>query len=144
MAAVPSSSPADAAEAVVMTEAVPSLPQRQQPVFVEGRGGKLRDHAYSRKQKSLGLLCSKWGSLVHLGDSWILAFWFPVLTEFFCAFSSFVALYNRDDVESIGLDDAARRLGVERRRIYDIVNVLESIGVRKIFSSPRLVSLSWI
>lgn len=59
MAAVPSSSPADAAEAVVMTEAVPSLPQRQQPVFVEGRGGKLRDHAYSRKQKSLGLLCTK-------------------------------------------------------------------------------------
>uniref|UniRef100_A0A0D3FAA4 E2F/DP family winged-helix DNA-binding domain-containing protein n=1 Tax=Oryza barthii TaxID=65489 RepID=A0A0D3FAA4_9ORYZ len=109
MAAVPSSSPADAAEAVVMTEAVPSLPQRQQPVFVEGRGGKLRDHAYSRKQKSLGLLCS-----------------------------NFVALYNRDDVESIGLDDAARRLGVERRRIYDIVNVLESVGVSSFF-----LRLSW-
>ncbi|XP_078174324.1 DP-E2F-like 2 isoform X2 [Carex rostrata] len=59
-----------------------------------------RHLAYSRKQKSLGLLCS-----------------------------NFVALYNRDDVDAIGLDDAARRLGVERRRIYDIVNVLESIGV---------------
>ncbi|KAF0932579.1 hypothetical protein E2562_010459 [Oryza meyeriana var. granulata] len=98
MAAAPSSSTADAVGAAA--EAVPALPQRQQPVFVEGRGAKLREHAYSRKQKSLGLLCS-----------------------------NFVALYNRDDVESIGLDNAARRLGVERRRIYDIVNVLESVGI---------------
>ncbi|KAL9267295.1 E2F transcription factor-like E2FE-like protein [Drosera capensis] len=60
-----------------------------------------RHYAYSRKQKSLGLLCS-----------------------------NFLGLYNRDGVDSIGLDDAACRLGVERRRIYDIVNVLESVGVR--------------
>ncbi|GLT48081.1 hypothetical protein SLA2020_217220 [Shorea laevis] len=59
-----------------------------------------RHHTYSRKQKSLGLLCS-----------------------------NFLSLYNRDDVDLIGLDDAASRLGVERRRIYDIVNVLESVGV---------------
>ncbi|XP_077211554.1 E2F transcription factor-like E2FE isoform X2 [Tasmannia lanceolata] len=59
-----------------------------------------RHHTYSRKQKSLGLLCS-----------------------------NFLSLYNRDDVESVGLDEAASRLGVERRRIYDIVNVLESVGV---------------
>uniref|UniRef100_A0A2N9FAK5 E2F/DP family winged-helix DNA-binding domain-containing protein n=1 Tax=Fagus sylvatica TaxID=28930 RepID=A0A2N9FAK5_FAGSY len=59
-----------------------------------------RHHTYSRKQKSLGLLCS-----------------------------NFLSLYDRNDVRLIGLDDAATRLGVERRRIYDIVNVLESVGV---------------
>ncbi|VFQ76527.1 unnamed protein product [Cuscuta campestris] len=42
---------------------------------------------------------------------------------------SFLSLYNREGVETIGLDDAATQLGVERRRIYDIVNVLESVGV---------------
>nr|XP_011460987.1 PREDICTED: E2F transcription factor-like E2FE [Fragaria vesca subsp. vesca] len=61
-----------------------------------------RDTSYSRKQKSLSLLCS-----------------------------NFLSLYNRDDGATvlIGLDDAASRLGVVRRRIYDIVNVLESVGL---------------
>ncbi|XAR50128.1 hypothetical protein NMG60_11004371 [Bertholletia excelsa] len=59
-----------------------------------------RHFTYCRKQKSLGLLCT-----------------------------NFLSLYDRDGVETIGLDDAATRLGVERRRIYDIVNVLESVGV---------------
>ncbi|CAK9139182.1 unnamed protein product [Ilex paraguariensis] len=55
---------------------------------------------YNRKEKSLGLLCS-----------------------------NFLKLYNHDGVDSIGLDNAAIKLGVERRRIYDIVNILESVGV---------------
>ncbi|KAI4389071.1 hypothetical protein MLD38_001335 [Melastoma candidum] len=55
---------------------------------------------YCRKEKSLGVLCS-----------------------------NFVNLYNKAGTDVIGLDDAAPKLGVERRRIYDVVNILESIGV---------------
>ncbi|EYU44681.1 hypothetical protein ABFS82_08G017100 [Erythranthe guttata] len=55
---------------------------------------------YCRKEKSLGRLCT-----------------------------NFFKLYNREGVDTIGLDAAALQLGVERRRIYDIVNILEGIGV---------------
>ena len=55
---------------------------------------------YSRKAKSLSLLCE-----------------------------NFVGQFGAVVNSVINLDNAAAQLGVERRRIYDIVNVLESIKV---------------
>nr|XP_020143560.1 transcription factor E2F7 isoform X5 [Microcebus murinus] len=58
----------------------------------------------SRKQKSLGLLCQKF--LARYPS-------YPLSTE----------------KTTISLDEVAVSLGVERRRIYDIINVLESLHV---------------
>ncbi|XP_075530431.1 uncharacterized protein LOC142563722 isoform X1 [Dermacentor variabilis] len=58
----------------------------------------------SRKDKSLGLLCQAFLSL------------YPEYT-------------SSSDHIIVSLDEVAKHLGVERRRVYDIVNVLESVGM---------------
>lgn len=55
---------------------------------------------YNRKEKSLGELCKK-----------------------------FIYLYGSKNYWIIALDECTYTLGVERRRIYDIINILESFNV---------------
>ncbi|GMI56216.1 hypothetical protein TeGR_g13523 [Tetraparma gracilis] len=67
------------------------------PRALPGSAGQA-DPSYSRKSKSLGLLCS-----------------------------NFLSLYP--PLSSISIDTTATHLSVERRRIYDIINILESVEV---------------
>ncbi|XP_063402675.1 transcription factor E2F8-like isoform X1 [Mytilus trossulus] len=60
--------------------------------------------AGSRKEKSLGLLCAKF-------------------------LNKYPEMPTTKDSNVISLDEIAKDLGVERRRIYDIVNVLESVEI---------------
>ena len=55
---------------------------------------------YSRKAKSLGLLCR-----------------------------NFIGYYSLPTSPAIIIDSSARMLGVERRRVYDIINILEAVDM---------------
>uniref|UniRef100_A0A8D0B4J0 Transcription factor E2F7 n=1 Tax=Salvator merianae TaxID=96440 RepID=A0A8D0B4J0_SALMN len=70
----------------------------------DGTGDDYEKQRPSRKQKSLGLLCQK----------------------FLARFPSYPLSAEKT---TISLDEVASSLGVERRRIYDIVNVLESLDL---------------
>ena len=65
----------------------------------------------SRKQKSLGLLCEK----------------------FMSRFPESVAEGEKCEIQ---LDDLAKQMSTERRRIYDIVNVLEAVQMMTKVSEP--------
>jgi transcription factor E2F7/8 len=71
---------------------------------IEKAKNKQKRPEYSRKDKSLAKLCSR-----------------------------FLDLFDKEDNvgKTIYLDNAAKQLGVERRRVYDIVNVLESLEIAK-------------
>ena len=55
---------------------------------------------YNRKEKSLGELCRR-----------------------------FLTIYGKKEKDLLLLDQCTKELGVERRRIYDIINILESFCV---------------
>lgn len=98
------------------------------------------DGHYSRKDKSLGLLCDKFLQEYSSSNEVPLELRPQPLTVL-ASFSSaklHIHDWNPDSRKKckyetfetqVCLDSAAKRLGVERRRIYDIVNVLESVDV---------------
>ena len=84
------------------SESLMSLLQKKAKIFKIQRkkqGNEIFER-YSRKEKSLGQLSKK-----------------------------FLEIFGKMRDEEVSLDSVTDRLGVERRRIYDIINILESLGV---------------
>uniref|UniRef100_A0A8C6X8D1 Transcription factor E2F7 n=1 Tax=Naja naja TaxID=35670 RepID=A0A8C6X8D1_NAJNA len=82
-----------------------ALPDSSQcDIADDGTADEYEKQRPSRKQKSLGLLCQK----------------------FLARYPSYPLSAEKT---TISLDEVASSLGVERRRIYDIVNVLESLDL---------------
>ena len=74
-------------------------------------------NCYNRKDKSLGVLCTKYSLSLSLSLHVYVCIRFLVGIGFLSSktvdfLSSFLKLYDRDGVDSIGLDDAANRLGL--------------------------------
>ena len=83
-------------------EAAPLTPCPLTPVGAAAAAAAAAIQKISRKQKSLGLLCDKF-------------------------VKRFPESVPEGEKCEIHLDDLAKQMGTERRRIYDIVNVLESV-----------------
>lgn len=103
---------------IALSSHEPEAPIRRESIFSEDHADRLhprypsiyspssssteesRPQTYTRKDKSLGELCKR-----------------------------FLSLYGRKSTYMIALDECTQSLGVERRRIYDIINILESLNV---------------
>lgn len=74
---------------------------------------------YRRKDKSLGLLC----------DNFLTRYGGETLLQFPSSQSDLDDSFSFQKDSCISIDTAASDLSVERRRIYDIINILESIHI---------------
>jgi hypothetical protein len=102
---------------------------------------RMEDTNYNRKDKSLGLLCDKFLHEYSMSSEvsqnrFTTSPCIPMPNRVCrcshtpsCAALQLNAACPFPSRPQVCLDAAAKRLGVERRRIYDIVNVLESVEV---------------